>query len=888
MADSATFTINSVTGGATTSNTVIGTTVSAGISPGGQGVGVPSGGTTGQILVKNSNTSYDTEWADDPGNVFNVMDYGAVGDGSTNDDTAVASAIAAINAASGGTLFFPTGGNYVLKPVHELSNNTTVVNNGTITLDTSYTNVGSTFKGIFRIGGSSGTDVIQNVNIYGGLAVSDCFSGTTFPSPTFNVNDHKYVCYVHSVSTLINCQIHDYKVTNFGSPVTLEKMGGVSGTPSRNTHIYNIVQETVWVGCQMYCNGYLYQDCSIHDIDTKYCYDDCVAIVGDYGGVGGATGKTERIQVYNIRGEKTGQTGSMVKLDAGSQASGKSPMLDIQVSNIQGYTNGSGESFCSLFNGSSSITETLMWSNLIAQGKWDFGMYAQSNGRGLYIDDFQLEAKYDIHFQGNVAPNVYQEMRISNGTCQSTDASLADHIEGVGVGFSAGTSGQGFQNVAINNVNIRNKSIPINEGSSGLPPGTGVQGTYANYTYNVDLRNSALVDCSFSATNRTIKYYLEGVYQSETPPVLTSALAVVSGGTGVTTSTGSGNNVLSTSPTIVTPTVASLIGSKIYPAADTATAIQIDKADASTVVLNVDTTNARIGVNQVTPLDSFHIKSGNVGGIRIETSSTSAINDFYSAGAWNFSIRSNYSATGFEFLRAANSTSTTAPTTSMAFFDTAGRFGIGLTTLTAVLHLKAGTATASTAPLKMTSGTKLTTAEAGVIEYNGSHLMTNAAALRFPVGGTLFDYFTDAGNGTTVETDLYSSTLAANTFNGNGDKVQANYGGIFVSSGTATRQVKVYFAGTVILDTGALSIPSSASWDIVLTLIRVSSTVVRYTIALQTSGASPYVYNSSGEVTGLTLSNTNILKITGQAAGVGAATNDIVAKLGTVGFAPAA
>ena len=46
-----------------------------------------------------------------------------------------------------------------------------------------------------------------------------------------------------------------------------------------------------------------------------------------------------------------------------------------------------------------------------------------------------------------------------------------------------------------------------------------------------------------------------------------------------------------------------------------------------------------------------------------------------------------------------------------------GNVGIGTTGPTAVLHLKAGTATASTAPLKLTSGTLNTTAEAGAIEF---------------------------------------------------------------------------------------------------------------------------------------------------------------------------
>lgn len=42
--------------------------------------------------------------------------------------------------------------------------------------------------------------------------------------------------------------------------------------------------------------------------------------------------------------------------------------------------------------------------------------------------------------------------------------------------------------------------------------------------------------------------------------------------------------------------------------------------------------------------------------------------------------------------------------------------------ITAMLHLPAGTASANTAPLKFTSGTNLTTGEAGAMEYNGTNL----------------------------------------------------------------------------------------------------------------------------------------------------------------------
>lgn len=46
-----------------------------------------------------------------------------------------------------------------------------------------------------------------------------------------------------------------------------------------------------------------------------------------------------------------------------------------------------------------------------------------------------------------------------------------------------------------------------------------------------------------------------------------------------------------------------------------------------------------------------------------------------------------------------------------------GNVGIGVTSPTAILHLKAGTATASTAPLKFNSGTLNTAAEAGAMEF---------------------------------------------------------------------------------------------------------------------------------------------------------------------------
>jgi hypothetical protein len=59
-----------------------------------------------------------------------------------------------------------------------------------------------------------------------------------------------------------------------------------------------------------------------------------------------------------------------------------------------------------------------------------------------------------------------------------------------------------------------------------------------------------------------------------------------------------------------------------------------------------------------------------------------------------------------------------------------GNIGFYVKAPTARIHLPAGTATAGTAPLKLTAGTNLTTPENGALEFDGTHLYITIGGVR--------------------------------------------------------------------------------------------------------------------------------------------------------------
>jgi len=103
---------------------------------------------------------------------------------------------------------------------------------------------------------------------------------------------------------------------------------------------------------------------------------------------------------------------------------------------------------------------------------------------------------------------------------------------------------------------------------------------------------------------------------------------------------------------------------------------------------------------------------------------------------------------------------------------------------TALLHLAAGTATASTAPLKLTSGTNLTTAEAGAFEYDGTSLfftrtgttresiLTSAGGASAPSTSSLTAFTNYYGTGGTIALSTPADWLSV-VINGTARKIPA-------------------------------------------------------------------------------------------------------------------
>lgn len=209
--------------------------------------------------------------------------------------------------------------------------------------------------------------------------------------------------------------------------------------------------------------------------------------------------------------------------------------------------------------------------------------------------------------------------------------------------------------------------------------------------------------------------------------------------------------------------------------------------------------------------------------------------------------------------------------------------GFGTATPTSKAEFAAGSTTANTAPIEFNSGATETTIRSGLLQYNDQFYLSNVALNQVGMGGPIADFSTDVSNGTTVETDLYTYTTKVNTLNATGERVIADYT-VSLTDATADKVLKVYFAGTQIFTSGTLT-SGVGTVRISVSVMRTGASTARAVV----SGISPLLGApiTETDLTGLTFSGTNIIKITGQASGASGGSGDITAKIGGVFFWPA-
>lgn len=157
---------------------------------------------------------------------------------------------------------------------------------------------------------------------------------------------------------------------------------------------------------------------------------------------------------------------------------------------------------------------------------------------------------------------------------------------------------------------------------------------------------------------------------------------------------------------------------------------------------------------------------------------------------------------------------------------------------------------------------------------------------------TLFSRSVDAGNTGTGEDNLYvDTTTGVDCFLVNGDAVAILYGGTFVGS-TSDKRLRLYTYDTLIYDSGALAIASAAGWELRAWVVRASPSELRCVASLAVGGLTtipPIVYTSIvGSPPGVSLPEPVTFRLTGEASGTGPATNDLVARLGSIRHVPTA
>ena len=179
-------------------------------------------------------------------------------------------------------------------------------------------------------------------------------------------------------------------------------------------------------------------------------------------------------------------------------------------------------------------------------------------------------------------------------------------------------------------------------------------------------------------------------------------------------------------------TTGSLAGSLTFQTTATASTLAVERMRIdSQGNVGIGTTTPTINSTNATTLH-IHNSLGKAAGMRFTNSGTgTTATDGVVIGKWNddSSYGNGPIFWNYEFSPITFATSST----ERMVISAEGNVGIGVTSPTAALHIKAGTS--SSASLKLTSGTLLTSPQSGTIEYDGFNFYTtNGAGVRSVIG----------------------------------------------------------------------------------------------------------------------------------------------------------
>ncbi len=245
--------------------------------------------------------------------------------------------------------------------------------------------------------------------------------------------------------------------------------------------------------------------------------------------------------------------------------------------------------------------------------------------------------------------------------------------------------------------------------------------------------------------------------------------------------------------------------------------LELGTATVSSALIIKESGN--VGIGTIAPGGALHVADNTAADIRLENTNavSSALRLLSQNGMTYFQSGVSFGAGSTADIRFTNMM---GASTWMTIQASSGNVGIGTTAPTAKLNLAAGTT--SMAPFKLTSGSLLTAAQAGAIEYNGFDL-----------------YFTDgAGVRRALATGSTPSTIDDASFiNASGNITMTPVGSVVVSSTTASTNSQT---GALIVKGGlgvAGNIYSSGT-------IMTSSNIQGASITATNAMITPYIYGS--------------------------------------------